>query len=98
MQAKIELIGLLKYEKDGKKGTRIAYRFLGKEFYADGSNGRSKGFSDLQLFLDGHDVYDRIPADWCGKECTIEYSKEPLPNNPFKERVVFKKLNDIDLV
>lgn len=98
MKANIELIGLLKYEKDGKQGTRISYRFSDKEFFNNGSSGRSKGYSDLSIFVNGHEVYDKIPAEWCGKICILEYDEEPYPNNPFKRRTVFTKINDISLV
>lgn len=97
MKANIELIGLLKYEKNGKKGTRISYRFADKEFLNNG-DGRSKGYADLSIFAPNHEVYDLIPVEWCGKIVSLEYDEVPYPNNPFRRRTMFTKINDISLV
>lgn len=98
MRANIELIGASKYTtKDGRQGTRICYRFMDKECMGDGSR-HLRGYSDQNIFVDGHGIFDKLPLDWFGKQNTIEYEEQPLPGNPLRKRTVVTKLNDLSLV
>lgn len=102
MKTNIMLLNVLAYEKKetGKKGTRLGLIFSEKESLQD--TDKFKGFSEISLYYDGHEVFNKIPVSWIGRPL-IAYIKEiSNPSNPMRKKQVISCLefenNSIDLL
>lgn len=102
MKTNIMLLSVLAYEKKEteKKGTRLGLIFSEKESLQD--TDKFKGFSEISLYYDGHEVFNKIPVSWIGRPL-IAYIKEiSNPSNPMRKKQVISCLeyenNSIDLL
>lgn len=96
------LLNVLAYEKKetGKKGTRLALIFSEKESLQD--TDKFKGFSEISLFYDGHEVFEKIPINWIGRPLIAYIKDVSSPSNPMRKKQVISCLeyenNSIDLL
>lgn len=83
MKSKIMILNVLKYEKDGKKGTRLSIIFPGNDNVQETE--KFKGFADVSLYYSNHDAFDIIPSEIIGQivEATIE--EKSNPSNPLRK-------------
>ncbi len=99
MKIDIELLNVMKYEKkeDKKPRTMITYRLLDKSALQTDFE-KFKGFSTLNAYFDGFEVYEKIPAELCGTACKLLVETKPSSYDPMKETKIVKSINDINLV
>lgn len=100
MKSNVMLLNVLRYEKEGKKGTRLSLMFTDKESFTNGD--KFKGFTAIDIFYNGHEVFEKVPYEWIGKP-VIAYSKDVVnPVNPLRKKQVIYCLehenNSIDLL
>ena len=91
MNTKITILNVLKYEKEGRKGTRIAIIFPDKNNIQ--SRDSFKGFADISVYYDNHDVFNAIPVDIIGRECEAILEEKVNPNNPLRRSTVIKSIS-----
>lgn len=95
MLVNVEILNIIKYQnKDGKDSVRIGYRLLDKESIANTE--KFKGYSELSIYLDNADVFDKISVDYCGIALKFKLEEIASPINPMRKKVVLKEilLND----
>lgn len=99
MEFKAELLNVTKYERKEDKSPRtmITYRVLDPNALQEKSE-KFKGYACLNAYFDGHDVFDKIPAKFCGTACDFVMKKESSVYDPTKEISKLVKINAIDLV
>ena len=99
MEFEVELLNVVKYERkeDKSKRVMISYRLLDPKALQTDSD-KFKGYSVLTFYFDGHEVFDKIPSNYCGKACKFYTKKEVSVYDPTKEFNRLIKINDIDLV
>ena len=102
MKTNIMLLNVLAYEKKdtGKNGTRLGLIFTEKESLQD--TDKFKGFSEISLYYDGHEVFNKIPLNWIGRPITAYIKEVTNPSNPMRKKQVISCLeyenNSIDLL
>lgn len=99
MKIDIELLNVIKYEKkeDKKPRTMITYRLLDKSALQSDFE-KFKGYSTLNAYFDGFEVYDKIPVELCGTACKLIVETKPSSYDPMKVTKIVKSINDINLV
>lgn len=92
MKTNIMLLNVLAYEKKetGKKGTRLGLIFSEKESLQD--TDKFKGFSEISLYYDGHEVFDKIPLSWIGRPLVAYIKDVSSPSNPIRKKQVISSL------
>lgn len=95
----VELLNVCKYvTKEGsKKRTMFNYRLLDSTALQSKSE-LFKGYAVLSQYYDGHEVFDKIPSEWCGCKVTIVVKRVPSSYDPTKEISKVITVNDINLV
>lgn len=95
----VELLNVCKYvtKEDNRKRTMLNYRLLDNNALQSKGD-KFKGYSVLSQYYDGHEVYDKIPAEWCGCKVTFVLTKQVSQFDPTKEVSRVVKINDINLV
>lgn len=102
MKTNILLLNVLAYEKKDtkKKGTRLGLIFTDKDSLQDTE--KFKGFSDVSLYYDGHDVFNKIPVSWIGRPLTAYIKEISNRSNPMRKKQVISCIeyenNSIDLL
>lgn len=102
MKTNILLLNVLAYEKKDtkKKGTRLGLIFTDKDSLQDAE--KFKGFSDVSLYYEGHDVFNKIPVSWIGRPLTAYIKEISNPSNPMRKKQVISCIeyenNSIDLL
>lgn len=100
MQTQVMLLNVLKYEKNEKKGTRIGLIFAEKDSLQETPN--FKGYKEIGVFYDGHEVFSKIPKDFIGRPVTAYIKEITNPINPLKKSQIIATLeyenNSIDLL
>lgn len=102
MKTNILLLNVLAYEKKDtkKKGTRLGLIFTDKDSLQDAKT--FKGFSDVSLYYEGHDVFNKIPVSWIGRPLTAYIKEISNPSNPMRKKQVISCIeyenNSIDLL
>lgn len=102
MKTKIMILNVLAYEKKdtGKKGTRLGLIFTNEDSLQDVE--KFKGFSEISLFYDGHEVFNKIPSNWIGRHITAYIKDISSPINPMRTKQIISSIqyeNDtIDLI
>lgn len=100
MKTQIMLLNVLAYEKEERKGTRVGLIFVEKDSLQDSQ--KFKGFSEINLFYDGHDVFNKIPTSFIGRPVTAYIKEITNPINPMKKRQIISSIeyenNTIDLL
>lgn len=90
IKVQAELISILAYtdKKSNTPKTRIGYRLLDNKYRQD--TAKLKGFSELSVYIDGHDAFNKIKADWCGCQVELELEERPSTTNPLRNVQVIK--------
>lgn len=92
MKTQIMLLNVLAYDKNGKKGTRLGLIFAEKESL--GSTDKFKGYKEISLFYEGHEVFNKIPIDIIGRPITAYIKEVTDPINPLRKNQVIHCLED----
>ena len=90
MKVQVMLLNVLAYEKDEKKGTRLGLIFCEKDSVQD--TVKFKGFTEVSLFYDGHEVFEKIPTDFIGRPVTAYITEKSNARNPFKKTQIISSL------
>lgn len=92
MKVNAELISLVAYtdKKTNQPKTRIGYRLLDNKYRQ--STDKMKGFSELSVYVDGHDIFNKFKADWCGCQVELELEERPSTSNPLRNIQVIKNI------
>ena len=93
----VELLNVIKYQtKDNRERTMLRFRSIDKDSFSD--NSKFKGYSVIESYYDGYDVFDKIPKELFGVRVVINLKRLINPSNPLKQSLKVVKVNDIDLV
>lgn len=99
---KIMLTGCLLYEdKETKQQkTRLGYHLMEPSMKQNEKN--FKGFTDLGVYYDGSEIYNKLPVEIFGQVVTAIIEEKPNPRNPLRKTSVIKSIKAgssvIDLV
>lgn len=102
MKTQIMILNVLAYEKaeTGKKGTRLGLIFAEKDSLTDSD--KFKGYNEVSIFYDGHEVFNKVPLEFIGRPVTAYIKEIANPSNPLKKKQIISCLeyenNSIDLV
>ena len=91
MKMEIVVLNVLKYEKEGKKGTRLSFILADRK---DIENSVSfKGMSDNAFYYSGHEVFDIIPIDLiCQPGVVAVFEDKANVTNKFKKTTTIVSL------
>ena len=85
MKFQVELLSCLAYidKKTNEPKTRLGYRCLEPKYRQNTKN--MKGYSELSVYLDSHNLFDKLTPDMFGLQSELEFKEEPNPTNPTKK-------------
>lgn len=95
MELKIILLSALRYDNKNGKGTRLSYIFAENSAISD--TDKMKGYQEFAIFVN-YDVFDKLPIEKMGKQCTIKTEEVPSKNNPLKKVTRVIQIDNISLV
>ena len=92
MKIQVELLSVLAYtdKKTNEPKTRLAYRCLGSKYNQYAKN--KKGFSELSIYLDTHDLFNKLSSDMFGVQAELEFEEKPSVSNPLKNLLTLKTI------
>lgn len=92
MKIQVELLSVLAYtdKKTNEPKTRLAYRCLEPRYKQNSKN--LKGFSELSIYLDTHDVFNKLTVDMFGVQAELEFEEKPTISNPLKNLLTLKTI------
>lgn len=92
MKAEIEIINVLKYDSEkAGKGTRLNFRMLGTSYLSKMKN--LKGYTNLDCYYTGHEVFNKVPETFCGAKVEAEFVPDPQNTDPLKPRQIISSLS-----
>lgn len=92
MKIQAELLSVLAYlDKNSKQPkTRLAYRCLDSKYRQN--TDKLKGFSDLSVYLDTHQLFKELKPEHFGVQAELEMIEVPAENNPFRKTLKLKTI------
>lgn len=92
MKFQVELLSAIAYidKKTNLPKTRLGYRCLETKYRQ--STEKMKGFSELCVYLDTHDVFNKLNSDMFGIQSELEFIEKPNQNNPLKNSLELKTI------
>lgn len=84
MKLQVELLNAIAYfDKETKEPkTRLSYRCL--NFKHRQSTEKMKGFSELSVYLDSHDLFNKLSVESFGVQAELIFTEQSNPSNPLK--------------
>lgn len=93
MEMQVELLSILLYkDKNGGDSCRVAYRPLETKYCENAE--KFKGYGELSLFIKGRDVFDKVPAEYCGTALTFIFEEKQSYKNPLRKNLVLKGIKN----
>lgn len=88
----VELLNAVAYldKKTYLPKTRIGYRYLETKYKQNTE--KFKGYSELEYYLDTHDVFNKLTENDFGVQCELEFVETQNSNNPLKRRLSLKSI------
>lgn len=92
MKIQVELLSVLAYtdKKTNEPKTRLGYRCLEPKYKQNTE--KLKGFSELSIYLDNHDLFNKLTADMFGVQAELEFEEKPTISNPLKNVLTLKTI------
>lgn len=93
----VEILNMVKFNKDGVDKVRIAYRMLSNTTISNTE--KFKGYADLSIYTDSTKPFE-LPVEYFGKHLKFLLKEEVNPNDPTKKKIKLSKIlneNDKDL-
>ena len=82
MEIEIMILNTMRYEKEGKQKSRLAYIVPTREAF---SNRESfKGYSELSFYRNDTKFFDLIPINFIGQKCKAKIEDKSSASNPLK--------------
>lgn len=92
MKFQVELLNCLAYtdKKTNQPKTRLSYRCLESKYRQETKN--LKGFSELCVYVDGQDLFNKLSIDMFGLQSELEFIESPSASNPLKNTLILKSV------
>lgn len=86
MKSNIVILNVCRYTKDGKDKSLISFFFANEENLR--LTDKFKGYSDLKLFYDNTNAFDKLPVDVIGKVVSATIEDKSSTFNPLRKSSV----------
>ena len=90
MKEKILILNVMKYEKEGKQKSRVAFILADEKNISNRE--KFKGYSDLAFYYDGTAPFDVLPVDIIGQVVDGSFVEQSSASNPFKKSTILKEV------
>ena len=94
MKEKIQLLSVLKYEKDGKVHSRLSFIFADSDKCS--TDGNMHGYSEVALYYDSDKPYQNLPVNCFGQIVEANFIEKINPFNPMRESTIIDSIKFID--
>lgn len=91
MKEKILILSVMKYEKEGKQKSRLAF-ILAEEKNITSSD-KFKGYKDLAFYYEDTKAFDNLPVDLIGQVVEGTFVEIPSVGNPFKKNTILSEID-----